>query len=270
MINVFKLEMLTQKRKVLITTLIILSILLLMFAIFPYMKTDEMILLSELELSSFPSELLNVMGIADIPNFSDMNDFFGYIFQYIALAMVIIYMEWAINLFVKEENNGTIDYILSKPISRNNLFFGKLISLASLITLSVFATGFVSLLSYMCLSGYDFSYCLKHLAVVFSSLLFVSFIYVSIGVYISSMFKKNKSATSISLLIVFGSYLVGVVSILVSNLSFLKWVSFMEWIKISKIMSEGITVPEICLGSIIIVAFICGAKKLYVTKEFIS
>jgi len=130
--NVFFLEIHNLRRSNIIHTLYICVAMFMMFAFFPTMQNDSMKALTNAKiegLKGFSPTILAAFGLLDfIINFSIITNFFGYLIRYIALAIMVLVVQQAVALTVKEESDGTIEYLCSKPISRNELFFQKLLA----------------------------------------------------------------------------------------------------------------------------------------------
>jgi len=58
-------------------------------------------------------------------DFTKITNFYGYILQYITLALMVYVTIVTVSTLVKEETDGTIEFLYSKPVSRNMIFLQK-------------------------------------------------------------------------------------------------------------------------------------------------
>ena len=68
-------------------------------------------------LSGFSPQLMEMFGFESI-DFTQTMDYYGYIFQYVLLAVLIQFMLAGANLVSREEDSGTINFLYAKPLSR--------------------------------------------------------------------------------------------------------------------------------------------------------
>lgn len=113
-------------------------------------------------------------------------------------------------LIAEEIDSGTMLILVSKPINRYKIFLGKYIALflyGILLSLSaIFLLGWISIFRY---SGniYHFVEILPFLFSLFLYTTVLSFIFVSITLALSSIFKKSKNATLVVIFLVILSFL---------------------------------------------------------------
>ena len=71
-------------------------------------------------LSGFSPQLIEMFGFSSI-DFTQTMDYYGYIFQYVLLTVLIQFMLTGANLISREEDSGTINFLYSKPLSRTSI-----------------------------------------------------------------------------------------------------------------------------------------------------
>ena len=114
------------------------------------------------------------------------------------------------SLIAEEVSSGTLLLLVSKPISRIKIFLGKYIALYSygiLVSfLSIFILGWVSVLTQ---SGNidHFIGLIPFLSALFIYSLFILFLFTSITMAFSSLFKKSRTTSMVVIIIVMVSYL---------------------------------------------------------------
>ncbi|MDL2301112.1 ABC transporter permease [Lachnospiraceae bacterium OttesenSCG-928-D06] len=267
--NVFFLEFRNNRKNTLIWMLSIGFAIFAMLAFFPSMQTEGMQSLANTKLEGVDPALLAAFGLDIMPDFTVITDFFGYILQFIVLAIMVYVTQGAASLLIKEETDGTIEYLYGKPVSRNEIFFQKLLAivLLFLIMLTIFAS--ITILGYLIFSDYIFYDAFKESMIFYSAILFVGLVFVSIGTLLSTLIRSEKTASGVTISIVFGTFVLGMLSSMVEKLDFLIYFSPMSWIKTQKLMSDGITLYEWIIGIVLIVSSIWIACLKYRRKDLL-
>ncbi len=80
--------------------------------------------------------MLEAFGLTQIPDFTQIDQYFGYVFQFILLVGAFFAALLGSRTYIREESEGTIEFLYSQPITRNNIYFGKLF--AALLSLLIF------------------------------------------------------------------------------------------------------------------------------------
>ena len=91
-------------------------------AFFPTMAEEG---LQEL-MAGMSDDILQVLGFESFPDFSKIDQFFGYIIQYVMMALLVYSISLGLNTFLKEEKDGTIVFLYAQPITRTKLVLDKL------------------------------------------------------------------------------------------------------------------------------------------------
>lgn len=267
--NIFLLETRNLRKSVLGWTLSVSAVILLMLAFYPSMKTDAMQALTNAKLDSLDPALLAAFGISKIPDFTIVSNFFGYVLQFITISLMVFVSHQTISLLVKEESDGTIEYLYSKPVSRGSIFAHKTFAHIISFFVMVFVFNAVTLTGYLAFSDYTFAQSLKETSIMYGSIFYVGMVFSAVGLLASSIIRSNRSAAAITIAIVFGTFVIGAVSAVVKELDFLIYLSPMEWIKAEKLMSEGIRPLEWVIGIGLIIACPAAALIKYRKKDLL-
>lgn len=134
--NVFFFEIRSYLRSAITWTIsIIVVFILMMYGLFPLYMDAAATLDSVLE--NFPPAFAQAFGIA-INNMFSFGGFYNFAFGYLALMAGIMAVCMAITVFAREKKSKSMDFILTKPISRAKLFQSKLFAcVAILLTMNV-------------------------------------------------------------------------------------------------------------------------------------
>lgn len=267
--NVFSLEVRNLRKSAISGTLSISCVLYAMLAFFPSMQTESMRALANAKLEGISPTLLAAFGLSQLVDFSIITFFFGYVLQFVTLAIMVFVTQQAAGLLIKEETDGTIEYLCAKPVSRSEVFLQKL--LAHLAALIFMTTAFiaVTVAGYIAYGGYSFGAAAKEAWILFSAIFFVGLVFTAIGLLMSALLRSSKGVAGVTMEAVFGTFLLGILSVVIKRLHFLIWFSPMDWIKTEKLMSDGILPEEWIVGGIVILGCTLGAWLRYRKKDLL-
>jgi len=268
-LNIFALEIRNIRKSAIRWAISISAVIVFMLAFFPSMQTESMRELTGAKLEGIDPAVLAVLGMDHFIDFSIITNFFGYVLQFINLALMVFVTNQAVSLLVKEETDGTIEYLYAKPVSRGEIFTGKLLAILSLFIVMLTVFAIVTTAGYLCFSDFTLGESLKESAILYGSILFIGLLFMSAGVLLSTLIKSSKSASGVSISIVFATFVIGVMSVLIDGLGFLIHFSPMDWIKTQKLMTDGILIQEWIIGSALIVGSISAAYMLYRRRDML-
>ena len=142
--------------------------------------------------------------------------------------------------------------------------------LANVLCFLLFVASFylISVVSYLAFSDYSLFESMKEVAIIMGGTLFVGFVFLSAGFFLSAAIKSSKQSASVSMGVVFGTYMFGILSLLVEKLKFLKYFSPLEWIKANKLVEGGLNLPEVLISLGIIVISVLATFHIYSKKDF--
>lgn len=246
--NVFFLELRTLRKSALVGTLSIGAVIFAMLAFFPAMQTEAMQALANAKLEGIDPALLAALGLAQMPDFTVITHYFGYALQFITLAVMVIITQRAVELLIKEETSGTIEYLCAKPVSRGEIFWQKALAHVVLFLAMTVAWMIVTVAGYLLFSDFSLGEAVKESAILFGAVFFVGLVFSAVGLLVSAWITRGKATGGITMAIVFGTFILGVMSVTTSGLDFLIWLSPMDWIKSAKLLKEGILWQEWLVG----------------------
>ena len=267
--TVFLLEWRNLRRSILSSTVTICAVILLMLLFFPSMQTESMKALAGAKLEGIDPAILEALGLTNMMDFTVITNYFGYVLQFITLAVMVIVTQRAVGLLSKEEADGTIEYLYSKPVSREEIFINKTLALlASLLIMTVLFI-VVTVAGYLLVTDYGFQKAVREASVFYGSILFVGMVFSAVGVLVSAFLSGGKGTGGISIGIVFGTFILGIASLTVKKLDFLIWFSPMDWIKAHKLMTGGILPEEWAVGIAVIFMCTAAAWAFYRKKDLL-
>ncbi|MFZ2454217.1 MAG: ABC transporter permease subunit, partial [Trichococcus flocculiformis] len=134
--NSIRLEWKQERNGLFVWLFFMVLIMGLMMAMFPVMSNQGMEDILTTKLDAMPPEMLEAFSLTNGASLLQATGFFAYIFQYLFLAACIFATMKGAQALIKEETNGTIEYLYAQPISRKAIVTSKYI--ANLVLLLIF------------------------------------------------------------------------------------------------------------------------------------
>lgn len=216
----------------------------------------------------FPPEFLEAFGMGE--GGLDMSSFYGWFGVEGFLFVNLIGGSYAAilggSILSKEEDDKTIEFLLSKPISRSKILFGKaLVVLMNLLLMNILV-GAVLLIAFMIYGDVNgmvwflYSFAPLILQMIFASLSFLISVFVT----------KSRKVLSIALGIVIGTYVIDLISKLTDEFEFLKYMSPYEFINAVTIVNDEMLNPIYLIISVIIIGVSFALAWLFYRKKDIT
>ncbi|MFD1900843.1 ABC transporter permease subunit [Enterococcus termitis] len=209
-----KIETRSLVKGLIIWTLLFAVIIFGFSAVYPQMHSSAMKDLLDAKLTGLSPSLLKTFNISveGQASFLVAAGFFAYYFQYMFLAASIYAMMLGSQSLIKEETDGTIEFLYAQPVTRKGIVTSKITG--NLLILSIFW-----LISYGVSVGSTLLYrqstdsaatITKEISKIFIQESLILIFFLMLGFFISTFLKSSKQSTSVSLGIVFGFYLIGI------------------------------------------------------------
>lgn len=253
-------------KSLILWTSIVSGMAALMLLLYPAFK-DAFAQLEEL-LSIYPEEFLEAFGMGE--GGLDMSDFYGWFGVEGYLFVNLIGGSYAAilggSILSKEEDDKTIEFLLSKPISRDHILFGKAIVVALNLLLLNTIVAMVLLIAFTIYGDLNvivwllFSYAPFILQMIFASLSFL------ISVFIT----KSRKVLSIALGIVIGMYVIDLISKLTEEFEYLKYVTPYEYINAVTIVNDEMIKPLYLFISACIIGISFAAAWFFYRRKDIT
>ncbi len=216
-----KRELKTNKKGLIIWTSICLILFFVAYITYSNMMVGETSKALNEMLEVMPKELLKMFNM-DVVGIDTAFGWFkteGYVF--IALLTCLYSTILGSNILLKEENDKTIEFLHSKPITRNNIVSSKI--LCGLINISImFVT--ITLFNVIGLSFSD-NLDMKLLLMLSIAPIFSAFPFFFISMFISTFFKKTSKTNAIGIGLVLVSYFIQIISTISTDIEFIKFLS---------------------------------------------
>jgi ABC-2 type transport system permease protein len=185
-------------------------------------------------MSLIPKGALQFKGIS---NFNDLLSVLGFYAANNVIYMMMLGSIYAIvlssNILLKEEYNKTAEYLLTRPLTRSEIFFSKtgvvflyvfilnlVTSLAGLICIQLVKTGPFSIKAFLILSLYT---------------MLLNFLFAAIGLFLSTLIKRAKPITTFSIGLVLIFYFIYTLSKITESAAKIGYLSPFKFVRIDAI-----------------------------------
>jgi len=207
--NLFAREFRRNALSMIVWTIILTFLIAATMSVYPTFLGNQSKIMGMLSL--IPKEALQFKGIS---NFSDLLSVLGFYAVNNIIYMLVIGSVYSIvlssNILLKEEYNKTAEYLLTRPVTRSEIFLSKL----AVIIINVFILNLVT-----SVVGFIFIELVKKGSFSISAFLILSvytlllnFMFASTGLFLSTLVKRPKPITTFSIGLVIILYFVFTIS----------------------------------------------------------
>ncbi len=203
--NLFGLEFKANFGKMIAWAIVLAILIGLTLAFYPLMLEENTKSLFDSFSNGLGTSQKAIFGMEDKIDYTNMPQYIAFVFQYIAVLIMMFAMQLGANSLSKEQASGNIEYIYSNPITRNEIvsdkfFANLLIYLIFLVLLAGVTIGVSFVIQPIDVRKQEI---LLSVAKIFLGILCSGLVFLGIGFFISSMMKNNSGADGISVLLVF-------------------------------------------------------------------
>lgn len=238
----FKREMKINFKSFIIWTLILIGLFLMVFLVYPSITRSNSMEMMNKTMEMFPKELLKAFNM----DISSVDSAFGWLktegFVFVLLITGVYSGLLGSNILLKEENDKTIEYLNSLPVTRTNIVINKILCGLLYIVLMVLIVGLFNFIG-LSLSG-SFNkklYLLLSITPIFSSIVIFA-----LCLFLSTFTHKTKKTLGISLGIVFASYFFKILCEINEKTEFFKYISVFTLADIRNVI-KNITINPIMI-----------------------
>lgn len=266
-----KIESKSLVKGLIIWTIVFAVIIFGFSAVYPQMHHSAMKDLLDAKLTGLSPSLIKTFNISvkGQASFLAAAGFFAYYFQYMFLAASVYAMMLGSQALIKEETDGTIEFLYAQPVTRKSIVTGKFVGNLLIVTLFWLVSFGVSLGSTLLYrqSTDSTATIAREISKIFFQESLVLLFFLTLGFFVSTVLKSSKQSTSISLGIVFGFYLIGIFSDLNDSFSWAKNISPTHMGIPSNLLDKGLSAANVGLLSLLIILFLGGTYRVYQRKD---
>lgn len=259
----FKREMKINLKSFIIWTSILIGLFLIVFLMYPSIVNSENMKMLDEMMKIFPEEMLKAFNM----DISSIDSAFGWLktegFVFILLITGIYSGILGSNILLKEENDKTIEYLNSVPVTRKKIIGTKILCAIIYIILVVISLGIFNFVGLSLSGEFDRKlYFLLSITPIFSSIVIFS-----LCLFLSTFTHKAKKTLGISLGIVFTSYFLQVISELSESTEFLKYISVFTLADIRNVILDVMINPLMVILSFLFTAIFIFLSIIHYDKK---
>jgi ABC-2 type transport system permease protein len=260
--HILKRELKANLKSLIIWALIMVIFIFLMVSEFSaYYNNPEMADILE----ALPEAMLKAFSMEG-SNLTTTRGFISIASIYFYLLLSFYSIILATNIISKEERDKTAEFLMSMPISRKQVLISKSITCLINTTLMTLITG-IAVVVFMLPYNLDFEF-FKFIGWMLAALLITQWIYVSMGLFFASAFKRYKQSGKIAAALVMVFYILSVMSALTSKLSFLQYITPFKYFEAQGlIQNSGFELKFLLLSLLIIILGFVGTFKIYPNRD---
>ncbi len=235
--NLFTMELRRNAPALIIWSVIISVFIILIMMIYPVFLANQSKIVAML--SIVPKGALQFKGIS---NFDDLMSVLGFYAANNVIYMMVLGSIFSIvmssSILLREEYNRTAEYLLTRPVTRSEVFFSKgavvLLWILILNLLTTFA-GYVSM-EIVKPGPYNVN---AFILLSFSTLL-LNILFGAIGLFISVLVKRAKPVTTLTIGLVLVLYFIYTISKIAGEVSLLGYLSPFKYVDLN-VITPGYT-----------------------------
>lgn len=244
-------------------------LIILFMAFYPSMKDSGIQELVDTKLGALPEGFLQAFGLGDMVDFTDIIQYMAYVIQYISMATAIYAVILGVSALLEEEADGTIEFLYAQPISRREILISKIISRALLLFTYLLIITAISILISLALKpeGLNTSEMIWDIINIFIGMSFSAYIFLAIGILLSTILKTTINFTATSIGVFFITYIIGVLAKMGEGLEPLKYLSPFDYAVPMDLVRHGWKIKYLPIGFTIIIISIVVSYIAYNKKD---
>lgn len=261
-----KREMKVNCKSFIIWTAILLGLFAVVFLVYPSIMNNGNKKMIDDMMEMFPEEMLKAFNM----DLSGIETAYGWLktegFVFVLLITGVYSGILGSQILLKEENDKTIEYLNSLPITRKDIVFNKILCGFIYITLMILCISIFNFIGLYISGEFDYkAYICLSITPIFSSIVIFS-----TCLFLSTFTHKTKKTIAISLGFVFVSYFLKIISEMGTSAEFFKYISVFSLADIRNvIMNEAIN-PMVALTALAAaLLFLSAAVIRYNRKELV-
>ena len=272
---IFNMEFKSNFAKMISWAIVLIILLGLMLAFYPFLAESQMNSLFNSVLESFNEPTRNILGFYDGMDIVNIGDYIALVYHYLAILIFVFAMQLGANSLAKEQTSGNIEYIYSNPISKSEIVTGKftaniLIYILFLIIMALASFGLVLGISSL---GSDTPQVtsfeiIEGIVKVFVGLLGSGLVFMSIGFFFSAISKSSLHQDAVAALFVFLIVLLTIVGKVIGDV-FAMVVSYFpnEAFRPYSFVSANLNLFGLIANAVIFILMIVLTYSIYSNKE---
>jgi ABC-2 type transport system permease protein len=214
MMNVFKYELKSLIKSILIWIVSIGGLLLMFLSIYPTFGEDAELM--EKIMANYPPEMLKAFGMSSGLALSSVLGYLVFVFAFAQLLYAIQAANYGFAVLSVEEREFTADYLMSKPVSRGEILIAKFSASCFALIVTGLITNIILFVSVEAFRSGN-TYEMKPLLLLMGSIFIFQLIFLSIGMMLSVAMRRIRNVLTYSLGLAFGTYILNAVRAIIGG-----------------------------------------------------
>jgi ABC-2 type transport system permease protein len=218
-------------------------------------------------LNIIPGGLLEFKGISDVNALLSVMGFYAannVIYMMVLGSIFSIVL--SANILLKEEYDKTAEYLLTKPLTRTDIFLSKSVVILVNIFLLNLATSLAGLISLELVKSGPFS--LKAFSLLSLYTLLLNILFGSIGLFLSTVVKRARPITTFCIGLVLVLYFIYTLSKITGSISWLGYIAPFRYVNTDVTNpSYGLELKNITYFIILSAVFAVASYRFYVKRD---
>ncbi|MBK9051670.1 MAG: ABC transporter permease subunit [Chloroflexi bacterium] len=261
--NIYRHELLTRLRSVIIWSVAVTALLVIYFSFFSVFA-DQAALMNEM-LAKFPPEMTAAFGL-DKTDLATVLGFYSFIFLFIQLCLAIQASNYGFGLVSIEENELTADFLLTRPVSRTQVMTSKLLAALTSLTITNLVVWVSSFVAIALFRG-EHEYEPGTLILLLLSIVIFQLFFLSVGLVISLLVKRVRSVTPYALGLGFGTYVLSAFSGVLGDVSLELITPFKHLDAAFIVQNAAYDLPLLSLNVAVTVISLAVSYWLYIRRD---
>lgn len=260
--NMFLHELKAYRKSTIIWSASLAALVILFLSLYPSFASSASDVKKILE--GYPEPVRRAFGVS-IDEITKFMSYYSFVFAYVVLCGAIQAMNLGISTISKEVRGKTADFLLSKPVTRNQIMTSKL--LAVLTTIVITNVVYLIAAYVMATAVATEAFSVKTFFMISITLFFIQIIFFSLGVIVSVIVSKIKSTISISLGTAFAFYTIGIFQSTLNDKT-MKYLTPFKYFDTEYIIKNvSYEMSFVIISIIIIIASIVASYMIYSKKD---
>ena len=261
---IYKRELKRNLKGLLIWSVVMAGLILMLLGMYPQFAADAAAMQSMIDV--YPEGMKAAFGM-DTLNLATFLGFYGIeVYMMTTLIGSVYAALLASGILVKEESEKTIEFLLSKPVSREEIVLQKL---GAVVTTIILFNGVLIVTTIGCFgfaNGETIDY--ASFALLMLATLLLHLTVAGVAFLLSSLMSRGRSIVSLSLGIVFLSYALHIAGGISETFAFLKQLSIFSYVDAATIVEAGaIDGLYAAIMMAVILLSVLGALLYYKKKD---
>lgn len=264
----YKREVFRNRKSTMLWTSILLLYNVSMLLLYPSMVgplKDSM----NIMIASFPKEMLSAFGLDKVSSTEILGFYNVYCYLLVTILGGIFAVIQGSSILSKEEDEKTIEFLLSKPVSRSSIITAKIFSvLTNLVILNLI----ISIISFVTIELVNNdSYDRKALLLLFIAPILMQITFAAIGLLISIFIVKARINFPTGVGIVLGCYFISIIASISIKADFLKYFTPFKYVDGADIIiKQSIELKYLVIMAVVTLACVVATYIIYNKKDIVA